>query len=173
MLRPMLWHCLPPGNAPCGFRMYGYTALYHLDDTDADPYHVSGPIPTPNRILHYSPIVSEHNLNMTGNFLRFLLSNTSLLYGCTVLYVSSLLYGCTPVCLYITVWVYTTVCLYITVWIIRWSPEIIRYHQRGFRGLQRTSEDFRGYHPHSHTRLFWLLMWTSWLLVKRTKGSQY
>jgi len=64
--------------------MYGYTALYHLDDTDADPYHVSAPIPTPNRILHYSSIVSEHYPNTTGNFLRFLLSNTSLLYGCTV-----------------------------------------------------------------------------------------
>jgi len=66
--------------------MDGYTVLYLSGDTVADPYTILSSIPTPVCNLHYSSIVSEHDLNMTGNFPAFLLSNTSLLYGCTVLY---------------------------------------------------------------------------------------
>lgn len=64
--------------------MYGYTVLYHAGGTVGNPYTVSASIPTLECILHYSSIVSEHYLNMTGNFSAFLVSNTSLLYGCTV-----------------------------------------------------------------------------------------
>jgi hypothetical protein len=86
LLHPMLWHCLLPEIASCGFRMDGYTVLYLSGDTVADPYTILTRISTPVCNLHYSSIVSEHDLNMTGNYSVFLLSNTSLLYGCTVLY---------------------------------------------------------------------------------------
>ena len=108
LLHPMLWHCLLPEIAPCGFRMDGYTALYLCSDTVVDPYTISASIPTPVRAirlascdLHYSSIVSEHDLNMVGNLSVFLLSNkpsTVWLYSIVWLismYVSPLLSTCT------------------------------------------------------------------------------